>query len=238
MKIIVTGATGRVGSSALRHCLASPQVTAVVVLSRRALPFESSLPPDQRAKLQTLILQPNEFLAYPAHVMDALIGAEACIWSLGVPIRQSAEATWTVEVDYATYAAKTCKEHLAVKGGRVFRFLLMSADEITEETQNWWYKADYRNLKGEALKSILSLEDEKATTFKTFAIRMALVVMPDSWLNNWLTLSLSFTIAAPILAAAIFNVATGAVVPKQRAPRHAELAALAGGSTGWVSARL
>ncbi|KAH8826639.1 hypothetical protein DL96DRAFT_1711193 [Flagelloscypha sp. PMI_526] len=229
MKIIITGATGRVGSSVLHHCLASPKVTSVIALSRRALPFESSLPPDKQAKLRTVILKPNDFLTYPKHVLDELKGAEACIWALSNPVSKSANASWESEVDYPTSAAKAFKEHLGVGGGKVFRFVLISADLVTEEsaTQALWFKAEYRNMKGQALKNILDLEDENATTFKTFAIRTAHVVMPESWLNNWLYLSLPTAIAAPILATAIFNVATGVVVPKHRAPRHAELAALA-----------
>jgi nucleoside-diphosphate-sugar epimerase len=152
MKVIVTGASGRIGCSALRHCLASPKVTSVVVLARRALPFESTLPSDQKAKLRTLILKPNDFLTYPAHVLDALKGAEACIWALGIPIGQSAKSTWEVEVDYPTTAAKTFKEHLTVEEGKTFRFVLISADAISEETatKSMWFKADF-------LKSKVSL---------------------------------------------------------------------------------
>lgn len=151
MKIVLTGATGRIGSSVLRHCLASPNVTSVVVLSRRSLPYESSLPQDQQAKLRTVLLKDKEFLTYPSHVMDEVRGAEACVWALSVPIGKSANATRECEVDYPTNAAKAFKEQLAgdFSGDKVFRFVLISADMVTEEsaTQELWYKAEFRKAK-------------------------------------------------------------------------------------------
>lgn len=48
MKIIITGATGRIGGAALQSALSNPTITTVVVLSRRDIDV-------QHAKLQTII---------------------------------------------------------------------------------------------------------------------------------------------------------------------------------------
>jgi uncharacterized protein YbjT (DUF2867 family) len=74
MKVILSGATGFIGSEALRQCLNSPSITSVVVLSRRGLPVSVASNP----KLKVIIM--NDFTAYPDTVLEELAGTEACIW--------------------------------------------------------------------------------------------------------------------------------------------------------------
>ena len=74
MKVILSGATGFIGSEALRQCLKSQSTTSVVVLSRRSLPESVTSNP----KLKVIIM--NDFAAYPDTVLEELAGAEACIW--------------------------------------------------------------------------------------------------------------------------------------------------------------
>jgi uncharacterized protein YbjT (DUF2867 family) len=74
MKVILSGATGFIGSEALRQCLKSSSITSVVVLSRRNL--EDSV--TSNPKLKVIIM--NDFTAYPETVLKELAGAEACIW--------------------------------------------------------------------------------------------------------------------------------------------------------------
>lgn len=71
MKIILTGATGRIGGAALRSALSNPAIITVVVLSRREIDV-------QHAKLQTIIKK--DYTQYSAEEIAQLEGAEACIW--------------------------------------------------------------------------------------------------------------------------------------------------------------
>lgn len=71
MKVIITGATGRIGGEALRNALANPSIAKVVVLSRRDTGI-------QHAKLQTIIKK--DYLQYSSEELSQLEGAEACIW--------------------------------------------------------------------------------------------------------------------------------------------------------------
>lgn len=71
MKIILTGATGRIGGTALRSALSNPAIITVVVLSRREIDV-------QHAKLQTIIKK--DYTQYSAEEIAQLEGAEACIW--------------------------------------------------------------------------------------------------------------------------------------------------------------
>jgi uncharacterized protein YbjT (DUF2867 family) len=74
MKVILSGATGFIGSEALQQCLKSSSVTSVVALSRRDLPDAVTSNP----KLKVIVM--NNFTAYPDTVLSELAGAEACIW--------------------------------------------------------------------------------------------------------------------------------------------------------------
>lgn len=73
MKVIVTGATGFVGSEVVRKCIDRAEITSVIALGRRAIDQELS----KNEKVQVVI---NENMGtYPQEVLDQLKGAEACI---------------------------------------------------------------------------------------------------------------------------------------------------------------
>lgn len=74
MKVIITGATGFIGTEVLRQCLLHPSITSVVTLVRRLIPDLESV------KLKQVIMKDDDFLTYPEHVMDEIRGAHACIW--------------------------------------------------------------------------------------------------------------------------------------------------------------
>ena len=71
MKLIITGATGKVGGGALQSALSNQAVNKIVVLSRRDTGI-------QHPKLQTIIKK--DFLNYTPEEISQLEGAEACIW--------------------------------------------------------------------------------------------------------------------------------------------------------------
>jgi len=74
MKLILTGATGYIGSEVLAQCLKSPLITSIFVLSRPKLPDLVA----KYAKLEVIIIE--DFMNYPESVMTQLSGADACIW--------------------------------------------------------------------------------------------------------------------------------------------------------------
>ncbi|MFL6451734.1 MAG: hypothetical protein ACJ746_29275 [Bryobacteraceae bacterium] len=74
MKLILFGATGMVGSGALREALADVEVEAVLTIGRRSCGVH-------HRKLRELLL-PDLFQF--ASVEDELAGWDACVWALGV----------------------------------------------------------------------------------------------------------------------------------------------------------
>lgn len=77
MHLILTGATGLVGSACLHAMLTSKTVTTVTVLSRRSVPQAEGHP-----KVQVILHK--DFKDYPTEVLEKLKGAEGCVWALGV----------------------------------------------------------------------------------------------------------------------------------------------------------
>jgi len=79
MKVIVTGATGLVGSAVVRQCIANEKITHAFVLTRKPLPETVT------ASTKVTVITHDDFSSYPANLLEKLAGAEACIWYLRPP---------------------------------------------------------------------------------------------------------------------------------------------------------
>lgn len=103
MRVLIFGATGAAGGSVLRACLDSPHVDEVRAIVRRPLKVT-------HGKLRGFIHR--DFLDYEA-VAEAFAGVDACLFCLGVSVRQtSGEAEYrTITHDYAMAAARTLRRH-------------------------------------------------------------------------------------------------------------------------------
>ena len=85
MHIILTGATGSVGAPTLLHCLASPAITKLSILSRRQFPLPRNTAglPNWDEKKANIIVH-KDYSTYSEEVLSALKGADGCIWAQGV----------------------------------------------------------------------------------------------------------------------------------------------------------
>lgn len=112
MNVLLFGATGAAGGSVLRACLDAPVVSEVRAVVRRPLDVGHD-------KLRVFIHR--DFLDYGA-VAEAFAGVDACLWCLGISVRQvSGEAEYrTITHDFALAAAAALREH---SPGAAFHFV-------------------------------------------------------------------------------------------------------------------
>jgi uncharacterized protein YbjT (DUF2867 family) len=71
MKVLFLGASGSIGSEALRQCLSHPKITSVIAFVRRPLPANNP-------KLQTVMI--SDFLKWSDDVLLPHVDAAAMIW--------------------------------------------------------------------------------------------------------------------------------------------------------------
>jgi hypothetical protein len=216
MKIILTGATGRIGGAALQSALSNPAVTTVVVLSRRDIGV-------QHAKLQTIIKK--DYTQYTPEELAQLEGAEACIWyaiqhrpssiqqapsntndrALGAPT-----SNIDIHVQYPLAAQRAFATSLAPKtpSGKPFRFVLLSGAAIVRD-QTTRLPPGLSGLKqrGQVEQDFIDFEAQNPKTWKSFIARPRMVIMPGSWVS-W-AIPGGFQIPVEVLGAAVVSVAVG-----------------------------
>lgn len=81
MHLILTGATGLIGSGVLQHMINAPSITTVSILSRRPVPQAEG-----HQKIKVIIHK--DFNTYPSEVLAQLKGAEGCVWAQGISVTQ------------------------------------------------------------------------------------------------------------------------------------------------------
>jgi len=79
MHIILTGATGLVGSAVLDALAKTKDVTKISILSRRPVPMADALQ-DPRIS----VITNKDFGTYDSDVLRKLEGATGCVWALGI----------------------------------------------------------------------------------------------------------------------------------------------------------
>ena len=145
MHIVLTGATGSIGTEVLRQCLKSLAITHITVLGRR--------PPTSFAAASNLtFITHTDFLTYPLPLLASLCakGCKACIWCLGVHTTQARDRTEyeLITRDYPLAAAKAFKSLCSN-----FRFIYTSI--LGADVRAW---ERVRAAHGQAERELLGLE--------------------------------------------------------------------------------
>jgi uncharacterized protein YbjT (DUF2867 family) len=74
MKVIITGATGLVGSAVIRQCISNTKITHAYVLTRKPLPEAVA------SHSKITVVTHEDFSSYPTELLEKLAGAEGCLW--------------------------------------------------------------------------------------------------------------------------------------------------------------
>lgn len=168
--IIITGATGAVGSEVFRQALLHPSITRLTLLLRRPLPPDLE-PSPPSPKLTTIIH--SDFLSYPSSLLDQIRGADGVLWCMGVTgavTRSTPENGYdAVTRDYPIAAAKAFST-LKNKGEGKFVFAYLSAAAANQVEGSYWLHA--AKIKGEAEAALAALPASH-TTLATYFFRPA-----------------------------------------------------------------
>ncbi|KIX93327.1 uncharacterized protein Z520_10970 [Fonsecaea multimorphosa CBS 102226] len=170
--LILTGATGLVGSSVLSHILSlpatsTPTIHKLSIISRStSIPWLSETPPpgtpavNKHTKIE--VIEHKDFTSYPPELLEKLKGADACIWALGISQSDvSKEQYVKITKDYALEAAKAFsslrEESASPSGsdGNKFKFIYISGEGATLHPRPW--TPLFGRVKGETEHSLLQL---------------------------------------------------------------------------------
>ncbi|KAH9889736.1 putative nucleoside-diphosphate-sugar epimerase [Xylariomycetidae sp. FL2044] len=120
MHLILTGATGLVGSGVLDAMIKRKDITKISILSRRPVKMAE----DSKDPRVNVILH-KDFEKYDAALLSQLQGATGCVWALGISQTQVGPEEYVkITKDYALEASKAF-QHLATET-RPFNFVYVS----------------------------------------------------------------------------------------------------------------
>ncbi|KAK4192865.1 hypothetical protein QBC35DRAFT_483622 [Podospora australis] len=175
MKVIITGATGLVGSALVRECLNNNAISHAFILTRNALPKDIS------ANAKATVILHDDFSVYPKELLDQLAGAQGCLWSIGGRAGQfpDLETHKKVQVDYPVAAARAFQQSL-VPEGQDFKFVFCSGKYAEWDQQKpLYFMSDTRRVKGQVEKALSALADA-AKNFKVFIARPSGILGPST----------------------------------------------------------
>jgi len=209
MKVIVTGATGFVGSEVLRQCIDRSDITSIVVLTRKELSPELT----KNDKVKVLIHK--DFEHYPDSVVRGFQGAQACLWCLGGPGMKFPDIATArkVNIDYTLACAEViARQVVPYLAEPTFKFVLCSGAWAERDPSKWnslWFLKDTRRYKvcdrlpdphqrvlvlliryqGEVEKGLLTKMRTYMLNFQAYIVEPAAIIPVQP---GWLMWALSF----------------------------------------------
>ncbi|UKZ84314.1 uncharacterized protein TrAFT101_000227 [Trichoderma asperellum] len=126
MHLILTGATGLIGSSVLDAMLKTAEVTKISILSRRPVAMAENAK-DPRVN----VIIHKDFLNYDSEVLSKLQGASGAVWALGVSqTKVSKEEFIKITKDYTIAGAEAFSK--LAPNDDPFRFVFVSGQGSTQ----------------------------------------------------------------------------------------------------------
>jgi hypothetical protein len=174
MHLILTGATGLVGSGVLDVMLRQQSVTKISILSRRPVPQAD----DARDPRVNVIIH-RDFEHYDPALLEKLRDASGCVWALGISQTQvTGDEYVKITRDYALAAARAFAAIPRGDGGdgkpeAPFRFVYVSGEGATQDPGR--FSAIFARTKGETESKLGELTRELAGKLQADSVRPAFV---------------------------------------------------------------
>lgn len=173
MKVILTGATGFIGTEILDQAISHNYIEKIYVLTRKSLDAKYF---KKAGKGKVVELLHDNFLEYPEDLLRRLRdeGVEACIWALGsrAPDSKKLEEEQKINISYPVVAANAFAQQLATalspqqmpKKKFPFRFIFISAWGAEQnQHRSLWIWNDSRKIKGAAEKGLFDVANDSET---------------------------------------------------------------------------
>ncbi|KAI1172017.1 putative nucleoside-diphosphate-sugar epimerase [Nemania sp. FL0916] len=149
MHLILTGATGLVGSGVLDAMIKMKDVSKISILSRRPVPMAEDVK-DPRIN----VILHKDFAKYDSAVLDQLKDARGCVWALGISQTQVSKEDYVkITKDYAI-AASEAFQSLA-RENEPFNFVYVSGHGATTEPGR--FSPIFARVKGETELALAAL---------------------------------------------------------------------------------
>ncbi|KAG5664639.1 hypothetical protein KAF25_008373 [Fusarium avenaceum] len=147
MHLILTGATGLVGSGVLDAMLKSKDITKISILSRKPVPMAADDP-------RVNVILHKDFAKYEPQVLEQLQGANGVVWALGISqLKVTKEEYVTITKDYTLAAVKAFSSLVTAK--EPFRFIYVSGLGATFNPT--YFTPIFGRVKGETEKELSEL---------------------------------------------------------------------------------
>ncbi|KAK3988261.1 hypothetical protein QBC44DRAFT_382520 [Cladorrhinum sp. PSN332] len=172
MHLILTGATGLVGSAVLNSMIKTPEISKISILSRR--PVQQA---DDSKDPRINVIIHKDFSNYDSEVINSLRDADGCVWALGISQAEvSKEDYVTITKDYALKFAQAFTSTPST-ASHPLNFIYVSGFGTTHTPSR--FTAIFAKIKGE---TELALDQVRAKNpnFKAESVRPAFV----DWLDQ------------------------------------------------------
>ncbi|KAI1206035.1 putative nucleoside-diphosphate-sugar epimerase [Annulohypoxylon truncatum] len=155
MHLILTGATGLIGSGVLDAMIKMKDISKISILSRRPVQMAEDVK-DPRVN----VIIHKDFESYDSELLSKLQGATGCVWALGISQTQvGTEEYVKITKDYALAASKAFQTLASEQ--EPFNFVYVSGAGAT--TQPGRFSAIFARVKGET--ELALAEMRKANPF-------------------------------------------------------------------------
>lgn len=170
MHLILTGATGLVGTGVLDAMIKLPAITKITVLSRRPVPLA-----EQANDPRVNVIIHKDFTKYDKDVLDQLRDAKGCVWALGISQTKVDKVEYVrITKDYALEAAKAFQNIPTSdnNANEPFNFVYVSGLGATLEPG--MFTAIFARVKGETERELAAMRKANPR-FHALSIRPAFV---------------------------------------------------------------
>ncbi|KPI45759.1 uncharacterized protein AB675_700 [Cyphellophora attinorum] len=167
--IILTGATGFLGTAVLQHILSLPAsnpISKLSILSRSPVPLATNTSPPNFKRTNTTtninVITHADYTTYPPEILSQLSDASAVIWAQGISTTavSSAAEYRRITYDFPLAAAKALASARSADAKSPLRFIYVSGEGVTHTPG--MFTQMFAKVKGEAEKALLALPQQQA----------------------------------------------------------------------------